>query len=139
MQARLWPCKFPLWHLWPLLAGVAATLGRKTRFKLVIKCCTKLDFDLAQKSTGPCALTRHPPCRPIVALSSCLLLKAVRQAVTSCCLSGCLPPGQLGKPWKSNSFSFPAFLATSEFGARQEWSGGGLWPQLGLLVGHGKG
>lgn len=108
------------------------------RFKLVIKRCTKLDFDLAQKSTGPCSLTRHPPCRPIVALTSCLLSKAVRQAVTSCCLSGCLPPGQLGKPWKSNSFSFPAFLATSEFGVRQEWSGGGLWPQLGLLVGHGK-
>ena len=43
------------------------------RFKLVIKHCTKLDFDLVQNSTGPRSLTCHPPpfC-PIVPLSSCL-------------------------------------------------------------------
>lgn len=116
-------CKFPLRQPWPPPAGVAATPGGKTRFKLVIKHCTKLDFDLVQNSTGPCSLTCHPPFCPIVPWRGCLLSEAVRQAVTSCCFSGCLPPGELGKPWKSKSTAFPAFLATSAPGTRQEWSG----------------
>lgn len=69
------------------------------RFKLVIKHCTKLDFDLVQSSTGPCSLTGHPCFCPIVPWSCCLLSHAGR-LVTSCCLPGCLPPGWLGEPPK---------------------------------------
>lgn len=79
-------------------------------FKLVIKHCAKLDSDLVQNCTGPCSLTRHPSFCPVVPFSGCLLSKAVRQVVTSCCLPGCLPPGELRKPWKSDSFASPAFL-----------------------------
>lgn len=73
------------------------------RFKLEIKHCTKLDFDLVQNSTGPCSLTSHPCFSSIVPWSSCLLANA-GSAVTSCCLPGRLPPGWPSKPRKSNSF-----------------------------------
>ena len=43
-------------------------------FKLVIKHCTKLDFDLIQNATGPCSLTCHPPFCPLVPMSSHLRL-----------------------------------------------------------------
>ena len=48
------------------------------RFKLVIKHCTKLDFDLVQNSTGPCSLTGYPCFCPIVPRSSCRLSNAGR-------------------------------------------------------------
>lgn len=112
----------------PLLQG-------RTRFKWAIKHHTKWAFGLAQNSTGLCSLTLPPP-------SNCLPERPpAPQGLWDSCHqllpSGCLPPGV----WKGLEIKQPSLSSSPDLSEHQwgtAWSGGGLAPQLGPLVGHGK-
>lgn len=108
------------------------------RFKLVIKPCTKLDFDLVQNSTGPCSLTGYPCSCPIVPWRSCGYLTQ----------AGChqlLPPWP-PSTWLAQGASKIKQLCLSSFSChfwawsktRIVWTGLRAPGPVGLLVGHGK-
>lgn len=84
------------------------------RFKLEIKHCTKLDFDLVQNSTGPCSLTGHPCFSPIVPWSSCLLAMQAGLSPAAASLAAVHLAGPVSLKNQTAFLAFLASLATSE-------------------------